>query len=213
MKKYFVAIILLLILSLPQLTLAADPACTPGTTLCNPFATHGNKISTFPQFALFLLQVFAGVGGIAAIVYVTFAGFRFLISQGKEEDVSKAKTGLQWTLTGLVVMMLSYVIVAASKTALKWTGTPTNPNELKNPININNFTQLYRTVIEGFFGIMGLVAILMIVVSGYRYITAGGNEEQTHSAKNGLKYAIIGVAISLLAYVIVHSVGVFFDRT
>jgi hypothetical protein len=212
MKKYFIAIIFMAIVFLPQIAIAQTPACTPGATLCNPLATHGNKISSFPQFVIFMLQVFAGVGGIAAIVYVTFAGFRFLISQGKEEDVSKAKAGLQWTLTGLVIMMLSYVIVIASQTALKWTGVPTNPNELKNPININNFVQLYRTVIEGFFGIMALVAILMIVVSGYRYITAGGNEEQTHSAKNGLKYAVIGVAISLLAYVIVHSVGVFFGR-
>lgn len=212
MKKYFVVIILLLLVLLPQLALAQTPACTPGTTLCNPFETHGYKISTFPQFAIFLLQVFAGLGGIASIVYVTFAGFQFLISQGKEEDVSKAKTGLQWTLTGVVVMMLSYVIVVASQAALKWTGTPANPNELKNPVDINNFTVLYRTVVEGFFGIMGLVAILMIIVSGYRYMTAGGNEEQTHSAKNGLKYAVIGVAISLLAYVIVHSVGVFFGR-
>ncbi len=196
---------------LPQLALAA-PACTPGATLCNPLATHGNNINTFSQYAIFLLQVFAGLGGIASIVYVTFAGFRFLISQGKEEDVSKAKAGLQWTLTGFVIMMLSYVIVMGIQAAIKFTGTPANPNELKNPIALANFTQLYQTLLEDFFGIMGLIAILMIVVSGYRYITAGGNEEQTHDAKNGIKYAVIGVAVALMAYVIVHSVGVFFGR-
>ncbi len=196
----------------PDLALAQTSACTPGTTLCNPLATHGNNVNSFGQYAIFLLQVFAGLGGIASIVYVVFAGFRFLISQGKEEDVSKAKSGLQWSLTGLVIMMLSYVIVMGLQAVIRYNGPATNPSELKNPIGIDNFTQLYRRLIEGFFEIMGLIAILMIVVSGYRYITAGGNEEQTHDAKNGIKYAVIGVMIALLAYVIVHSVGVFFGR-
>lgn len=51
--------------------------------------------------------------------------------------------------------------------------------------------------------VVGLAATIMVIVSGYRYITSGGDSSKTAAAKNTLIYAIIGLVIAVLAQVIV----------
>ncbi len=50
-----------------------------------------------------------------------------------------------------------------------------------------------------FFGIVLFIAVIMLVYAGFTYITAGGNETKTATANKILIFALIGVAVSLLA--------------
>jgi hypothetical protein len=59
------------------------------------------------------------------------------------------------------------------------------------------------TILSIVFGIIGALALLMIVVSGLRYITSAGNPEKTSKAKNGIVYAIVGLVIAVSAEAIV----------
>lgn len=68
---------------------------------------------------------------------------------------------------------------------------------------INN---LVHTVINLLSAIVGVVAVIMIIVGGLRYITSGGNDANVTSAKNTLLYAIIGLIIVALAQIIVRFV-------
>lgn len=67
-------------------------------------------------------------------------------------------------------------------------------------VNLNN---LVRAIINVLSVLIGVVAVIMIMVSGYKYITAGGDSNKVTSAKNTLIYAIIGLVVSALAQVIV----------
>ncbi|HSW85244.1 MAG TPA: pilin [Candidatus Saccharimonadales bacterium] len=51
--------------------------------------------------------------------------------------------------------------------------------------------------------ITGAAAIIMIIYSGLRYITSGGDSARISSAKNTLIYALIGLAIAVLAQLLV----------
>ncbi|MEI6649937.1 MAG: pilin [Candidatus Moraniibacteriota bacterium] len=62
------------------------------------------------------------------------------------------------------------------------------------------------TVIYWLMGILGILAILLFVVAGIQYLLAGGDEKKTESAKNMMQYAATGVAVGLLAYMIVYTV-------
>ena len=53
---------------------------------------------------------------------------------------------------------------------------------------------------------VGIAAVIMIIIGGFRYITSGGNQESTKSAKNTIIYAVIGLIIVSLAQVLVHFV-------
>jgi hypothetical protein len=49
------------------------------------------------------------------------------------------------------------------------------------------------------FGFLIVVVVLMLMISAYMFVTAGGNPEQVTKAKNFLIYALIGLAVAVLA--------------
>lgn len=53
------------------------------------------------------------------------------------------------------------------------------------------------------FGILGSVALLIIVISGMRYILAAGDPGKMATAKSGILYAVVGLLIALSGYSIV----------
>ena len=61
-------------------------------------------------------------------------------------------------------------------------------------------------LINIFSGIVGIVAVVMIVFGGFKYITSGGNDGNVSTAKNTILYAVIGLVIVALAQVIVRYV-------
>ena len=60
------------------------------------------------------------------------------------------------------------------------------------------------TVIDILSLVVGIVAVIMIIYGGFRYITSGGESGSVSSAKNTLIYAIVGLILVALAQVIVH---------
>lgn len=54
--------------------------------------------------------------------------------------------------------------------------------------------------------VVGIAAIIMIIISGFKYIVSGGDSAKVGSAKNTLIYALIGLIVAALAQVLVHFV-------
>jgi hypothetical protein len=54
--------------------------------------------------------------------------------------------------------------------------------------------------------VVGIVAVIMIIVGGFRYISSGGDPNRIASAKNTIIYALIGLLIAAFAQVIVRFV-------
>lgn len=63
-----------------------------------------------------------------------------------------------------------------------------------------------RNVIGLFSTIVGIVAIIVIVAAGFRYVTSGGDSSKVNAARNELTYAIVGLAVAAMAQFIVKFV-------
>lgn len=63
-----------------------------------------------------------------------------------------------------------------------------------------------KTILSIVFGIAGALALLMIVVSGLRYVTSGGDPQKAAKAKEGIIFALVGLAIAISAEAIVSFV-------
>jgi len=74
------------------------------------------------------------------------------------------------------------------------------------PSGAQNITEVIDKVIDWALGIGGLIAVLVLVIGGIRYIVAAGNETQIKAAKNTIIYALIGLVIIILAWVIVRTI-------
>lgn len=69
-----------------------------------------------------------------------------------------------------------------------------------------SFYKVIRVVVNLLSYIVGVVAVIMIMVSGIKYMTSGGDSQKVSSAKDTLVYALIGVAVVVLAQFLVRFV-------
>lgn len=65
---------------------------------------------------------------------------------------------------------------------------------------------LITLVINIFSLVVGVVAVIMIIIGGLKYITSSGDSNNITSAKNTILYAIIGLVVVALAQFIVKFV-------
>jgi hypothetical protein len=63
---------------------------------------------------------------------------------------------------------------------------------------------IIHTIVNLLSAVVGVVAVIMIIFGGFRYITSGGNDTSVTSAKNTILYAIIGLVVVALAQLIVR---------
>ena len=63
-----------------------------------------------------------------------------------------------------------------------------------------------NTIVKWLLGFVGALAVLMIVIAGIMYLTSGGDEGRVEKAKQWLIYAIIGLIVALLGWVIVSTI-------
>lgn len=57
-------------------------------------------------------------------------------------------------------------------------------------------------IINVALGLLGIVAVVIVLIGGFEWMTAGGNEEKTGEAKKRIVAGVIGLAIILSAYAI-----------
>lgn len=68
----------------------------------------------------------------------------------------------------------------------------------------NSFEHFIRKIVNILSAIIGIVAVVMIMFGGFRYVTSGGNDTSVTSAKNTILYAIIGLVIVAMSQILVH---------
>ena len=82
-------------------------------------------------------------------------------------------------------------------------GTCDDPTGQQAKDTVNN---LLTDIINIFSLIVGVVAVIMIIIGGLKYITSGGESSNITGAKNTILYAVIGLVVVALAQFIVKFV-------
>lgn len=67
-------------------------------------------------------------------------------------------------------------------------------------------TDYIATAINLFSIVVGIIAVIMIIIGGVKYITSGGDSGNVTGAKNTILYAIIGLVVVALSQIIVQFV-------
>lgn len=65
---------------------------------------------------------------------------------------------------------------------------------------------VFREVTNTILYIVGIIAVIMLIIGGIKYVISGGDSKKVTDAKNTVLYAIIGLVISFLAFAIVNFV-------
>lgn len=74
------------------------------------------------------------------------------------------------------------------------------------PTDLFGDTGVFRQVTNTVLYIVGIIAVIMLIIGGIRYLLSGGDSKKVTDAKNTVLYAIIGLVIAFLAFAIVNFV-------
>jgi lysylphosphatidylglycerol synthetase-like protein (DUF2156 family) len=158
----------------------ANAAIQPGAT----------TITSVIYYAIDLVKYLIGT---IAIVTIIISGVKLVTSgAGAEEEAKKQKEHLKFAIIGLVVII--------SATQFVQTVFFGQAGEIfSSQSTLQQAAQTGTAQIKGIYEIVayfcGGVAILEIVLAGFKYITSGGNETTMGTAKRSIIYAVIGLMI------------------
>lgn len=65
---------------------------------------------------------------------------------------------------------------------------------------------MLKTVINTIIYIIGIIAVIMIIIGGLRYVLSGGDSSSTKGAKDTILYAVVGLVVAMLSFSIVNFV-------
>lgn len=106
-------------------------------------------------------------------------------------------------VSGIVTMtfIVPFLVQAADVSTY---GQPAKePIPIVNPFKQDTIKSLIEVIVKDILmPVGGVVAVVMIMWAGFLYVTAGGDPGQITKAHEALKWAVIGAAILLGAWVI-----------
>lgn len=80
-------------------------------------------------------------------------------------------------------------------------------------LSTRSFSEMVVGIVNVALGFVTVIALAVIIYGGFRWMTAGGNEESVGEAKKILTAGIIGLVVVLIAWVIITFVASTFGGT
>ena len=122
---------------------------------------------------------------------------------------------IKYSLVVFFLLLINFCflnISLAQDTGLGTTHTPLQSQTDKfigktgfGPITVENSVGgIVASVISAFLGLLGIIFISLMVMAGYKWMTASGNEEQIEQASSMIRRAIYGLIITVSAYAITY---------
>jgi hypothetical protein len=99
-------------------------------------------------------------------------------------------------VTPIVMLVLLVAPLAASAITLEDVGNTIGVGTADLKATVIN-------IIQWVLGLLGLIAVIMILYGGFIWMTAGGNEDKVSTAKKIITAAVVGLIVILLAWAIV----------
>jgi len=72
---------------------------------------------------------------------------------------------------------------------------------------IADLETVFQNLVRSILGFAGIVLFVLLLVGGFKYITSGGDPKAVESAQKTLTYAIGGLILILLSYLILVLIG------
>jgi hypothetical protein len=105
-----------------------------------------------------------------------------------------------------MTMMLAMGVVGLANNVNAQTSNYITANDLgigyAAPTGLGNrdVRETVASIIKVALGLLGIVAVVIILIGGFTWMTAGGNDERVGQAKKWIFSGVIGLAIILSAY-------------
>lgn len=103
-----------------------------------------------------------------------------------------------------IIILLPALVLAQNGGSNYLTNISGPANEMQTTAQLGSTSLSYMiaTIIKIVLSLLGIIFLVLMIFTGYRWMTASGNEEAVTKAKHTLKTSIIGLIIILAAFAI-----------
>ena len=145
---------------------------------------------------------------VVAVLMITILGAKLVLASGEEEDITKSKRGLIYSIIALAIISMSQdlakIFDMADGSILE------SPQEILKRVHIfDKQVEILMTFIKY---IIGSAATIMVVYSAARLITAGGDEEKVSTHKAGIMYSAGGLILIYIGDIFINKVFYKIDK-
>ncbi len=74
---------------------------------------------------------------------------------------------------------------------------------------ISCLPQLFTNIVSAIVALSGVALFIMLLVGGFNFLFAGGDQKKLEQARGTLTGAIIGLVVIVSAYLILNTIGIF----
>lgn len=154
-----------------------------------------DNAGTLRTYMLTVINVFLGLVGVVALVFVITGGVRYVSSQGDESAAESGKKTILYAVLGIILVGIAAVVVNFTLQAADVEGAVPGGSDLVVRLLF---------IINFFLALVGVVALAFVLTGGVRYITSQGDEGATEKAKQTILYAVLGIIVVGLSAVLVN---------
>jgi len=153
------------------------------------------QVNSFGDFISLIWSYGSQVIIALAVFFIILGAFFYVASAGNEDRISQGKQMIFGSFIAITIVIFSGVLIRTlHKPAEGAAGNLSDvPDVIHNAANI-------------LVGVIGAFTVLMFVYAGLLYITARGETEKISKAHAALRYAVFGLVIGALAYMLVNTV-------
>ncbi len=148
---------------------------------------------------LAVVKVVRNLIGSLAIVFIVVSGILMIFAQGEESKITEQKRSITYAIIGLVIILLIERMISAIY------GVPGEQRALTTASAALVSAEIYG-LISYIKAILGSVAVFMIVLNGFKTVTAQGDEEVMKTQRNAILWTIIGLALIVINKVVVENI-------
>jgi TRAP-type C4-dicarboxylate transport system permease small subunit len=80
---------------------------------------------------------------------------------------------------------------------------------INNVATFRGLEWIFQNIVVSILSLAGIALFIMLLVGGFKYMTSGGNPENAAAAQKTITYAIVGIIIIALAYLILVFISTF----
>lgn len=188
----------------------------------------GNE-QTLDQRISSFIAIFLSFLGVIFMILMIYGGYNWMTAAGDEKKIDRAKDTIRAAIIGLVIIVAAYAIsvfivsriwgvtttsfipIAYAQTGPTITPSASPVLDRLNSVGTGagygaasqtSVLDILGIVINGLLGLLGAIFILLIIIAGLNWMTAGGDEAKIDKAKDTIRAAIIGLIIIVGAFAI-----------
>jgi type IV secretory pathway VirB2 component (pilin) len=166
---------------------------------CVPNIDLVNHPSNIWLIGLAILDMLLRLAGFVAVLSIIIAGIELVRSEGSTEKATNARQRLVNSLLGLAL--------AAGATALvAFVGHTLGGNDGSGLPHAQATQDTMKNILNAVFVIVGALAVLFIILAGFRMVVSGDNPTKVSESRRQILYAALGLVLIALAGTIVNFV-------